>query len=192
MGPDDVAFWGWANVVKGKARDQRQGVAGRRVQDFHSGSWNDFGGFHKILKSAIDCLESDGIAPPNVAKRTEKSVAVAGENDVTKCSRQGRFGDVADGAAQNCVRITLNNDGFQLKTRDLDFANHAAFHQGRRRFCAADIFEFGLFVGLIGVCVHDDVCGIAKSKKANCEKEKRPRAGNGGTPSPRAGCGAVG
>ena len=78
MGPDDVAFWGWANVVKGKARDQRQGVAGRRVQDFHSGSWNDFGGFHKILKSAIDCLESDGIAPPNVAKRTEKSVAVAG------------------------------------------------------------------------------------------------------------------
>ncbi len=126
---------------------------------------------------------------PDIAERAEKSVAVAGKNDVSKCSRQSRFRDVADGAAKNCVGITLNDDGFQLKTRDLDFANHSTFNQGKHWFFAADIFEFRLFVGLVGVCVHDDVCGIAESEKANCQKEKRPRAGNGGTPSPGASCG---
>jgi C1A family cysteine protease len=71
-----------------------------------------------------------------------KSVAVAGENDVAKRAGQGRFGYVAYGTAQNGVRVTLNDDGFQLKTRNLDFTNHAAFDEKSRRFFDGDIFEF--------------------------------------------------
>lgn len=167
-------------------------MAGGCVKDFHGGGWNNFGGFHKVLKRASGSLKRDRIAQSNIAKRAEKSVAVADENDVAKCARQGRFRDVADGAAQHCVGITLNDDGFQLKTRDVDFANHSTFDKGKGWLFGADIFEFGLFVSLVGVCVHDDVCRIDESKKTNRKKEKGPRAGNGGTPRPGASCGAAG
>jgi hypothetical protein len=106
---------------------------------------------------------------------------VASENNIAWGSGQSRFGYVADGAPQNSVRIALNDDGFQLKTRDLNLANYAAFHEGSRRFFDAGVFEFGLFVGLKSVSIDDDISGIAQGDKADSHKEVRSYAGDVGT-----------
>jgi hypothetical protein len=189
---DDKAVRGWAYEVKGKAGDKRQDAAARGVQDLYVGGWHYFRGFHKILKSAIDCLEGDGIAQPNIAERAEKSVAMAGENDVACCSRQGRFRNVADGAPQKSVRVALNDDGFQMEPSDFDFANHAAFNEEARGLTETDSFKFRLFVRLIGVGVPDNVPGITEGEDTNCQEKVRRGAKDGGACSPWANCGAAG
>ena len=102
---------------------------------------------------------------------------MTGESDVAWFARQGCFGDMADGAAQNRVRGTLNNDSFKVKTAYLDLTDHAALHEGRRRSLAGTfIVELGLFVGLIGVRVQDDIASIAEGEDAERQKKVGRRA----------------
>ena len=167
-GADDKAVGGCADVVERETGDEGESGKGRCAEDFDVGGGNDLSGVDKILKIASGGLQRDGVAELNVAKRAEKSVAVAGESDVAGCSGQGGFRDVADSTSQNGMGIALDNDGFEVKTGDLDFADHVAFDEwSRRQLRAASSllqhsFEFRLFVGLIGARVHNDVGGIAE------------------------------
>ena len=132
-GADDETVGGCAEIVEGEASDEGESGNGRCVEDFDVGGGNDLSGFDEILKTAGWGLECDRVAELNVAERAEKRVAVAGESDIAGFSGQGGFGDVADSAAQNGMGITLDNDGFEVKTRDLDFSDDAAFNEWRRR-----------------------------------------------------------
>src|SRR5271156_6332512 len=58
-GADDKAVWRRADVVKRKACDQRKRVPARRFQDAHIAGRNHFGGFHFVLKIAMDRLQRD-------------------------------------------------------------------------------------------------------------------------------------
>lgn len=191
-GANDKAVGGSAEVVEREAGDEGESRDRRSVQDIDLASGNDLSGFHEVLKIASGGLESDGVARPDIAERAEKSVAVAGESDVAGCSGQGGFGDVADGAAQNGVGIALNDDSFEVKTRNLDFADDAAFDEARRRQLRAASsllqrgFEFRLFVGLIGVRLHNDVNGIAKEAEADGEEKIGREAKDSGACAPRS------
>jgi hypothetical protein len=74
---------------------------------------------------------------------------------------------VAYGTAQNGAGITLDDDGLEVKTRNLDFADDAAFDERRDRKLRAVSsllqirFELCLFGGLEGMRVYDDIDGIA-------------------------------
>src|SRR6202795_6209 len=118
---------------------------------------------------------------------------MTGESDIAWFARQGCFGDVADGAAQNGVRGTLHDDNFEVKTTNLDLTDHAALHKGRRRSLAGTyIFELRLFVGLIGVRVQDDVAGIAQGEDAERQKKVGRRAEDCGVASPGPNCSPAG
>ena len=189
---NNKAAWSCAEVVKREAGDEGESRDRRSVQDFDVAGGNDLSGFDEVLKIAGRGLERDGVARPDIAERAEKSVAVTGESDVAGCSGQGGFGDVADGAAQNGVVIALNDDSFEVKTRNLDFADHAAFDEGRRRqlrtassFLQVS-FEFRLFVGLIGMRVHNDVNGISEEGEANGEEKIGREAKDSGACAPRS------
>ena len=165
---DDKAVGGCANVVEREAGDEGESGNHRCAENFDVGGGNDLSGFDEILKIASGGLQRDGVAKPYIAKRAEKSVAVAGDSDVAGISGQSGFGDVADSAAQNGMGIALDNDGFEVKTGDLDFSDDAAFDEwSRQQLRAASSllqhsFEFRLFIGLIGAGIHNDVGGIAE------------------------------
>jgi len=167
-GADDKAVGGCADVVEREAGDESESGKGRCAEDFNIGGGNDLRGFDKILKIASGGLERDGVAKPDIAERTEKRVAVASESDIAGFSGQGGFWDVADSAAQDGMGIALDNDGFEVKTGDLDFADHVAFDEWscRQLRAASSLlqhsFEFRLFIGLIGTRVHNNVGGIAE------------------------------
>lgn len=174
---DDKAVRGGTEVVKRETGDERESRDDRRAEDLDVAGRNDLGGFDQILKVAIGSFERDGVAELDIAERAKKSVAMTGESDVTGIARQGGLGDVANSTAQNGVGIALNDDGLQMKARDLDFADDAAFDErswrelrlgaGDFQFC----LEFGLFVGLVGVRVNDHVDGITQRDEANREKK---------------------
>jgi hypothetical protein len=191
-GADDKAVGGCAEVVEREAGNESESGNRRSVQDIDLTGGNDLSGFHEVLKIASGSLESDCVARPDIAERAEKSVAVAGESDVAGLSGQGGFGDVADSAAQNSVGIALDNDGFEVKTRNLDFADHAAFDEGRRWQLRAGSsllqrgFELRLFVGLIGTRVHNDVDGVAEEAEADGEEKKGREAKDSGACAPRS------
>ena len=126
-GADDKTVGGCADVVERETGDESESGKGRCAENFDVGGGNDLSGFDEVLKIASGGLESDGVARPDIAERPEKSVAVTGESDIAWFSGQGGFGYVADSAAQNGMGIALDNDGFEVKPGDLDFADHVAF-----------------------------------------------------------------
>ena len=191
-GPNNEAAGSRADVVKRGKQVMRVRVGtGVALKTSMLMAGNDLSGFDEVLKIASGGFERDGVARPDIAERAEKSVAVTGESDVAGCSGQGGFGDVADGAAQNGMGIALNDDGFEVKTRNLDLANHAAFEEERRRqlWAASSLlqlgFEFRLFVGLIGMRVHNNVNGIAEGEEADGEEKIGREAKDSGACAPR-------
>ena len=190
-GPNNEAAGSRADVVKREAGDEGESGDRSCAQDVDVDGGNDLSGFDEVLKIASGGFERDGVARPDIAERAEKSVAVTGESDVAGCSGQGGFRDVADSAAQNGMGIALDDDGFEVKTRNLDFADHAAFDERSRRQLRAASFlrqrglEFRLFVGLIGVCVHNDVNGIAEEAEADGEEKIGREAKDSGACAPR-------
>lgn len=176
---DDKAVGGCTEVVKREASDEGQRTAVRGVEDFNVAGGNDLGGLDKILKIAGGRLEGDGVAEADVAERAEECVTVAGESDVAGISWQSCLGNVADSVAQNRVGIALDDDGFEVKTRNLDFADDAAFDErGHRKLRAGSSllqvrFELCLFGGLEGVGVYDGIHGVAEGAEAEDQTDVR-------------------
>ena len=98
---DDKAVRRCAYKLKRKAGDESQRAPARGIQDLNVGGWNDRDRFHAILKIAIESLHGDDVIRSNEAQRAEKRIAVAGQSDVARFTRQCRFGDMANRPSQS-------------------------------------------------------------------------------------------
>src|SRR6202158_5656448 len=90
-GTDDEALRRRAYIVKRKARDECQIVTGRWLQYLNIMGANDFNGFHEVIETMLGSLESDFVAQLNIAQRTEKSVTMTGQSDISEFAGQSRF-----------------------------------------------------------------------------------------------------
>ena len=83
----DKTLWRAAYVVKRIASEQGQVMPRGWLQDANVGGSNDLHRLNNVVKASLLCSEFDFVADTNVAKRTEKSVAVGGQSNVAVFTR---------------------------------------------------------------------------------------------------------
>jgi hypothetical protein len=97
---DDESLRRRAEIRKRVTGDERQGSAGRRLQDRRVVRFDDAGVSDHVTKNRVAGRNCDAIASARVSEPTEEGVSMAGEAAVSGFTWKSGLRDVADRASQ--------------------------------------------------------------------------------------------
>jgi hypothetical protein len=108
------------DIVERIASHQRQSWLRCGIQHIHPVWVNDASGIYLILEDAVVGLNDDHIIFPDVPQTTEERIAMCGETNISRLSRQSGARYMSNSALQSPLVNSLLDHSLHVHPRDLN------------------------------------------------------------------------